>query len=157
MSNLENKTQEQKEQITQEKLDREIGDFTRQLIPFGSGDIRAAVETALSAGKDGDWAAEQIEQWIEDTETALKDIDPCAVVYESLLQEARNDIQELTEKDILNDTDEQAYVYGNFMCTSLDYSTRAQKELKEIMSKVSKEDFTDAMNWLWEEASLEDA
>jgi len=137
-----------------ERLDKEIGDFTAQLIPFGSADIQAAVETALEAEHDGDWAAEQIEQYQEDTKTPLKDIDCVAVVYESLLQEARADIETATEKDILNDTEEQVNVYGNFMATSLDYSEKAQEELKEIMSKVNKEDFTPAMKWLWENANL---
>jgi hypothetical protein len=137
-----------------ERLDREIGDFTAHLIPFGSADIKAAIEAALEAEHDGDWAAEQVEDFQESTETPLKDIAPVAVVYDSILQEARTDIENATEKDILNDTKEQVEVYGNYMCTSLDYSEKAQAELKEIMSKVNKEDFTPAMKWLWENANL---
>ena len=137
-----------------ERLDREIGDFTDRLIPFGWADMKAAIEAALEAEHDGDWAAEQIEQWQEDTETPLKDIDCVAVVYDALLQEARADIETATKKDILNDTKEQVNVYGNCMCTSLDYSTEAQKELKKIMSKVPKKDYTPAMKWLWENADL---
>ena len=137
-----------------ERLDREIGDFTAYLIPFGSADIQTAIETALDAEHDGQWAAEQVEQWAEDTETPLKDIDCVAVVYESIFEEARTDIESATEKDIVNDTKEQVYVAGNYMCTSLDYSEKAQAELKEIMSKIPKEDFTPAMKWLWENANL---
>lgn len=139
-----------------ERLDREIEYFNAQLIPFGSADIKAAVETALEAGHDGDWAAEQITEFMESTETKIDDIDPVYVVYDSILQEARGDIETATKKDILNDTKKQVEVYGNYMCTSLDYSTEAQEELKEIMSKVPKEDFTPAMKWLWKNANLEE-
>ncbi|MFA5307436.1 MAG: hypothetical protein WC365_08365 [Candidatus Babeliales bacterium] len=140
----------------QQVLDREIADFTARLIPFGSRDIAVAVKTALEAGHDGDWAADQIEQYMEDTETSLKNIDPVAVVYESLLQEARSDIESAINKDILNDTNEQVYVYGNCMCTTLDYSNEAQQELAEIMTQIPKEDYTDAMTWLWNNANLDD-
>jgi hypothetical protein len=139
----------------QQVLDREIADFTARLIPFGSRDIAAAIETALEANKDGDWAADQIEQYIEETNMQLKDIDPVYVIYESLLQEARNDIEDAINKDILNDTNEQVYVAGNYMCTSLDYSTQAQQELAEIMTQIPKEDYTDAMTWLWDNANLD--
>jgi len=137
-------------------IEYEIETFTSRLVPFGSQDIHAAVETAIEAGHDGDWAADQVEEYMESTDTSLKDIDPVAVVYESLLQEARNDIEALVNKDILNDTNKQVYVYGNFMCTSLDYSTQAQQELAEIMTQIPKEDYTDAMDWLWDNANLED-
>jgi hypothetical protein len=152
MENLESKTQEQK---TKERLEREMENFNAQLIPFGYADIKAAVETALEANKDGDWAAEQITNFIDSTETKMEDIDPVYVVFDSLVQEARNDISELTQKDILNDTNKQVEVYGNFMCTSLDYSEEAQRELKEIMQEVEMEDFTDAMKWLWDNAELD--
>lgn len=137
-----------------ERLDREIGDFTAHLIPFGGADIKAAIEAALEVEHDGDWAAEQIEEYVDDVGTALKDVDPVTVVYESLLQEARNDIETATKKDILNDTKDQVNVAGNFMCTSLDYSTEAQDELRKIMSKVPKRNYTPAMKWLWENADL---
>ena len=86
----------------------------------------------------------------------MEDIDCVYVVFDSLLQEARNDIEQLTGKDILNDTNEQIEIYANYMCTSLDYSEAAKAELNEIMKVIPKEDFTDAMQWLWDNAELED-
>lgn len=150
--NNERKIQEQK---AQEKLEREVEYFNAALIPFGSADIRTAVETALEAGKDGQWAAEQITEYMDSTGTKIDDIDPVYCVFDSLLQEARNDIDNLTGKDILNDTRDQVYVAGNYMCTSMDYSTSAQQELAEIMHTIDKDDYTDAMTWLWNECDLD--
>lgn len=137
-------------------VEYEIQNFIAQLISFGSGDIRAAIEAAVEAGKDGYWAAEQVEDYVKNTDMQLKDIDPVYVVFDALLQEARNDIEDLIGKDILNDTNSQVEVYANFMCTSLDYTEKAQKELKAIMLKVPRKDFTEAMVWLWDNAELED-
>ncbi|MFA5307658.1 MAG: hypothetical protein WC365_09475 [Candidatus Babeliales bacterium] len=136
-------------------IENEIADFNAYLISFGSLDVKAAIETAIEGGHDGQWAAEQINQYMEDVGTQLKDIDPVAVIYESLLQEARSDIESAINKDILNDTNEQVYVAGNYVCTSLDYSTQAQQELAEIMTQIPKEDYTDAMDWLWNNANLD--
>ena len=131
------------------RIEREMECFNSRLVPFGYADIKAAIATAIDAGKDGDWAAEQIEEFMDSCGISKMDeIDPCYVVYNSLFQEARNDIYELTEIDILNDTKKQVEVYGNYMCTSLDYSEDAKKELLKILKKVSEDDETDAITWL---------
>ena len=131
------------------RIEREMDNFTYSLIPFGSADIKAAIITAMDAGKDGGWCAEQIEEYMDSCGISkLDEIDPVYVVYDSLLQEARNDIYELTDIDILNDTKEQIEVYGNYMCTSLDYSEGAKKELLKILKKVPKDEETDAIKWL---------
>lgn len=136
---------------TNERIQYETESFLKQLIPFGSGDIRAVIETALEAGKDGDWAGEQINNYVEETGSKLEDIDPNYIIYDSLLQEARTDIEQLTGKDILNDTQSQIAVYANFMCTSFDYTEEAKNELIEILKDVNKDDYTDVINWLLSE------
>jgi len=136
------------------QINEEIKDFSACLVPFGSTDVRTAIKTALEAEHDGQWDAELIEEYIDSTGEQLKDVDPVYVVYEALLQEARNDIKELIGKDILNDTEEQIEVYGNYTCTNLDYTETAQKELKRIMKRIRKADFTPAMKWLWKNANL---
>ena len=126
-----------------------MDDFTYSLIPFGSADIRALIVTAINAGKDGDWCAEQIEEFTESTGISkLSDIDPNYVIYDSLLQEARNEIDELTDIDILNDLSEEVYVSGNYMCTTLDYSEEAKEELLNVLKEIKEEDLTDAIKWL---------
>lgn len=135
--------------ITDEILSREIDDFNLNMVPFGYSDIKEAVRTALEGGHDGRWLAETIEEYMDDIGiTKLSEIDPNYVAYDSLLQEARNDIIELTETDILNDTKDQVDVYGNFMCTAFDYTEEAKEELLEILSRISDEDKTDAIKWL---------
>ena len=140
--------------VDKERLDREIDDFNSTLIPFGYSDVKEAVSSALEGGHDGRWAAEQIEEYMDSTDTKLSEIDPNYVVYDSLLQEARNDINELTDKDILNDTDEQIEVSGNFMCTSLDYSDKASGELVEILKEIDPDDETTAIEWLISEVDI---
>ena len=140
--------------VNEQELKQETASFHKQICPFGYGDVDALVQTALEAGKDGEWAGEQITQYIEDTGEEMGDLDPVCIIFEALLQEARTEIEDLTGKDILNDTEEQIYVAGNFMCTSLDYSTLAQSELKAIMDTIPKKNYTKVLNWLYSEADL---
>ena len=132
-------------------LEYEIERFQSSLIPFGYLDMKSAIETALEGGHDGEWLAEQIQQFVEDTDTQMNDVDPNYVAYDSLLQEARNDIAELIDTDILNDVDEEVYVAGNYMCTTLDYSEEAKEELCKILREISEEDETEAIKWLKQE------
>ena len=134
-----------------ENIEYEIERFQAAIIPFGYLDIKAAVATALEGGHDGEWLAEQVQQFMEDTDIKLDDIDPNYVAYDSLLQEARTEIEEITEIDILNDTKSQVEVYGNYMCTSLDYSEEAAEELRGILEKIVDEDKTPAIKWLQNE------
>ena len=133
------------------RIEYETDAFLWAVAPFGGRDIKEMIKTALSGGHDGDWCAEEITQFMEDCDTKMADIDPNYVVYSSLLQEARGDIEELTDKDILNDVEHEVNVYGNFMCTSLDYSEEAKEELLEILKETVEEDETDALKWLIEE------
>ena len=139
-----------------EILDYEIKDFMYRILPFGYADIKAAVQAAMEGGHDGEWAADQITEYMKETDLSLSDIDPVAVVYEALLEEARNDITQLNGADILSDTSEQVYVAGNFVCTSLDYSTGARSELVEILATISAENYTEAINWFISELDISD-
>ena len=141
-------------EITDKRIENETEEFLWAIAPFGGGDIKAMIRTAIDGGHNGGWAAEQIEQFMEDTNTKLSDIDPNYVVYDALFQEARNDINDLTGKDILNDTEHQIEVYGNCMCTSLDYSEEAKEELLEILKEISLEDETNAITWLINEIDI---
>ena len=62
------------------------------------------------------------------------DIDPVYSVLDHILQMARNHIEEVTGYDFMNDfsgTETEIYTYGNYMCSSYDYSIEAVSELKE--------------------------
>ena len=141
--------------IDELRLRREIERFNFGMVPFGYADIQTAVETALEGGKDVDWLVSEIEEYMDSVGiTKLSDIDPCFIAYYGLLQVARNDIDELLDIDIMNDVSSEVYVYGNYMCTSLDGTSEAYQELNEILNKVSEEDMTQAIKWLKEEVDI---
>ena len=135
-------------------LECEINRFMSEILPFGSIDIRAAVQTAIDGRHEGAWAADQIKDFVEETGTSLSCVDPNYVIYDALLQEARNDIQNLGGSDIMNDTSEQVYVVANFSCTTLDYSDHARTEIINILAQISSDNYTDAMRWLITELDI---
>ena len=142
--NQETKTEQE------ERIEREISYFNANIIPFGSSDVRVAIEVALEAGKDGDWVAEQVEEYCDSTGTQLKDIDVVYCVYDSLLQEAKNEIEETTKKDILNDLSPCIEVYGNYMCSSFDCTQETAKATLKMAQKVPKEDRSKTLLWFIE-------
>lgn len=125
--------------MTEEKdIDRNYDNFTNELIPFGSSDIRTMIEWSLDAGKDGIWCAEQIRQFIEDTDIKLEDVDCCYVVLDAILQEARNEVLEKIGKDFINDLEQSVDTYGNYMCSSYDGTDIAIKETLNLIEKVKE-------------------
>jgi len=133
------------------RVEREVVDFSMSLIPFGSMDVRDLVQTALDAGKDGDWAAEKILEFVDDTGSRMEDVDPNYVIYDALLQEARGDIEAATGTDILSDLNEEVTVCGNYMCTTLDFTEKARSETLAVIARVPEGDRTDAIKWLTRE------
>lgn len=127
--------------------DSQVNDFITEFCPFGYMDCKAAVETAYEAGFDSQWAADQVQEFCESTGSKIGDVDPCYCVYNSILQGARNEIDNLTSFDIQNDASFDTY--GNFMCTSYDYNEESKQSLLEKLAEndVNIEDLEEATQY----------
>ena len=110
-------------------IEREIECFKSQFIPFGSADIYRAVEVALEVGEDGDWAGEQSVNIAEELQTPIDKLDVVYCVYDSILQDARNEIEQCIKFDFCNDGAD-IYVAGNYLATSSDWSDNAPETIK---------------------------
>jgi len=119
----------------------ETQSFYRRLMPYGSADVRAAIDFFIDAGLDGDDLADQVNEFSEDTGTKIAEVDICYVAYDHILQMARNKISEVLGYDFQNDleTGTEFYTYGNFMCTTYDYSEEARKDLTERLEAATDE------------------
>jgi hypothetical protein len=133
---------------TKEQIDYAFDSFTNYLIPFGSMDIRMAVETALEVGENGEWAAEQVQEFADSCGMKIDDCDPCYCVYDAILQEARTEIDGLIDFDFLNDGAE-IDTHGNFMCTQYDYKSEAPETIKQklIEAEIVFEDLSEKTQW----------
>lgn len=138
-----------------EITERDFTAYYRQLVPFGYMDAEAAIRTACEAGKDADWAAEQVTEYMESTDSKIDEVDPVACVYDSLLQIFRGEIEELTGFDFMNDSESSTpiYVAGNCMCTSFDYKDDAIQELTSKLKEheISIEDMSSEAQWVLSE------
>ncbi|MBB2145733.1 hypothetical protein GM921_09565 [Pedobacter sp. LMG 31464] len=121
------------ESIDKDYLKNEIENFKSQFCPYGYLDIQKAVADAIASGHDGDWAFEQVEQFSESCETKIANIDPCYVVMDSILQIARNEIEEISGFDLQNDAGFD--VYGNFMGSTYLYKDEDVEKLKAVLSE----------------------
>ena len=121
--------------------DYETNQFYQSLTDWGSMDVETALEKAQEVGINGSELADLVRELLSDTGIELSKIDVCYVIYDHILQQARNKIDEVLNFDICNDMkgETQFYTYGNAMCTSFDYSSEAQEQLQEKIKNATRE------------------
>jgi hypothetical protein len=129
-----------------------ITDFYHSILGYGYSDIHRAIEVALEVGEDSDWVADAVEQFSEETQTPLKDVDVVATVYDTILQEARGEIETETGFDFLNDGAE-IYVAGNYMATSYDWGDDAPEKIMEVLKEhdIEVENLSEKTQWFLEQ------
>ena len=68
-------------------------------------------------------------------------MDPVYCVLDHILQMARNEIDDVLGYDFQNDFrgDTEFHTYGNFMCSSYDYSEAAKNDLNERLDAATSE------------------
>lgn len=116
-------------------IDNFVNDFITEFCPFGWMDCKAAVQSAIGAGYCAKWAAEQVQNFCDQTGTKIEDCDPNYCVMDAILQEARNEISDKAKFDFCNDCSTgEIYTAGNFMCTSYDYNQEAKDELIQAIA-----------------------
>lgn len=121
-------------------IDEMIKDFYSSIVSYGYLDVKRAIEIYNEVGKSGDDLAEDVRRWAEDTGTDLNEMDVCFIAYETILQEARNKIQEVLEFDFLNEGKGTGiYTYGNYICSSYDNTEDLKNYILKKLKKASKE------------------
>ena len=116
-------------EIDEQYLKNQISDFRDSCCPYGYLDVKRAVEVALEIGEDADWAFGELERFAEECGMKLKDVDPCYVVLDAVLQQARNELEELTGFDVQNDASFETH--GNYCASCYDWKSEDVEELTE--------------------------
>jgi len=146
--------------LTDEVLDKRTDEAIACLSPFGYLDMREATRAALEAGKSESYVADECDEYIESCgiEGGLKNIDPVYIVYDSLFQEARTNIDNLADFDICNDW-EDGYidVDGNYFDTRFNVDQTALDQLKKVLKdkNIKWDDLEDVTKWFLVEIELE--
>lgn len=115
----------------------EIEELQIMFCPFGSCDLKFCIETADAIGENIDWIFGEIENYRKSIgDVGYDNLDPCYVIYNSILEISRQEILEITKVDIVyhfkNPCDN---IHSNFMCTAYDFSDASKKELKKLLRK----------------------
>lgn len=131
----------------------QVNQFCREFVPFGYLDIQTAIDTAIQAGKSVEWAAEQVNEFMDSTgSTNINGVDCVYCVYDSILQEARTEIEELTGYDFMNDnTQGEIETHGNYMATSYDRKDEAYTELIGKLDGIDIETLSETTQWFLNE------
>jgi len=123
--------------FNQEATQEQVNNLRASFCPFGWLDLQAAASQAINAGHTEHWVSEQIEEWMESTDTSkLSDIDPVYVTMDAIMQEARNEIEEVCELDICNDLT-GFDIFGNYLDSHFDAYLKDEEieKLKDALRK----------------------
>ena len=115
--------------IDEQYLKNQISDFRDSFCPYGYLEVKRAIEVAIEIGEDADWAFGEVERFADECGMKLADVDPCYVVFDSVLQSARQEIEDMTGFDIQNDASFETH--GNYCASCYDWRTDDLEELTE--------------------------
>jgi len=138
---VESRLEELKEQ-KKKRLSMEYDSFLFGMNDYGSGDVAHAVEFADEAGIDGRELSDIVREQAEELETPLEDVDINYIIYDHVLQMARNKIDEVIGYDFLNDnkTGGEIQTAGNYMATTYDYTEEAVEELQNKINEATSDE-----------------
>ena len=122
-------------------------DILSALTNYGYGDLERC-NTVLDEANvlDSDLAEEIQEMFGLER---LDKIDLVACAYDYIMQIARTEIEQHTNKDIMNDspyTEDEIYVVGNYLATSYDFRNNAE-ETKRLIKSIPEEKKSQTLKW----------
>jgi hypothetical protein len=120
-------------------------------------DMQAAVTSAIQAGKDSCYVYECVSEFAESCGMPIDKCDPVYCVMDSIMQEARSEIEQMTGFDLCNDIQDGSIdTAGNYMCTTYDYSGNAIEELTQVIKgkELNMEDFSEATQYFLSELEI---
>lgn len=141
-------------------INRETERAIAEFCPFGYLNIQAATTAALEAGKTSDYVYETTYEFAKSCGIQINQCDPVYCVYDSILHEAGNEIEELINYDFQNDfsgNGEEIYVFGNSLDTHY-FGEEGKEELKAKLqeAKIKLEDLSEATQWFLYNCHIEE-
>ena len=133
-------------------------DFLFSLLNICYGDYEIFKKIAIEMEYSEDKVAEIITDYLEETEqyTLLLDphessLDIINILNDHILQTARNQIEELTGKDIINDYSGSIYYFANYIDCPLCCDNNDKEKIKKLIKKIKLEDRTKEINKILED------
>lgn len=147
---------------TNEKLiNSNYDDFCRYLIPFGSLDVWETVKRAMSLNMSMKELVEVIEEYCSSTDTDLfnseQTVDIMAILNDYIIQMARNNIEEITGNDFMNDLRINPYFFGNYIDCPICYREEEKEKLSQLLKEhnITKDDVNIFTQFLLDEMEIE--
>lgn len=120
-----------------EHLEEITKDLANALIPFGYLDMQRAAVVLEAAEVNKNDFVDYINDFCDETDSKFCDLDICYLAYEYILNEARNQIDEILSVDILNDTGD-FYTFGNYCCTSYDCNEASKMQILNWIKEIEE-------------------
>ena len=153
---MENNNQLTEEQ-TAEHSQSHVDEFISLCNPFGYRDIQCAINTYLAVGKTAQDLFDDCTSFVDDIGGQFNELDICYIAHDNNLQSARHEIESQTSFDICNDSNFE--VYGNFICTSINYDDDDKDSLISALKELDRDTIKELLAldvdvWFFEEIEL---
>ena len=123
------------------RINRDIAEFQALFCPYGWRDIKFMMEAAHAVGMAPGQVYELVKDFQSDVVADWDDIDPCYVMLEHILQNARGTIERSLALDIQNDLPGGGFwTVGNYMCSTYDWTGEGYAALEGRLSETSAEE-----------------
>jgi len=123
-----------------------INEFKHYCCPFGSSNIYEAIRVAREVNITVSKFYDLCEEWAKKTEAPFKDLDICYIIYDHILQMARNEINKILKFDIRNDVQGGFHTCENYSYTSYNYKDTDLDLLKEKLKEATEEEIIKLTN-----------
>lgn len=120
---------------TDEMTSKNYDSLMGLLCPWGSGDVWNLVKHAERCDINMNELSEILQEQADNFGINLYDsnTDVNALLNDYILEQARNDIESLTDIDIVNDYD--VYYFANYLDCPLQYSTECQETIEQVIKE----------------------
>ena len=128
----------------------DVAQFKSSFVPWGYSDIESAMATYREAGKTDDELADAILEYMESTNSIIDNLDICYIAYDTLQQEARQEIETETGKDISNDAPYyNVTIFANYLDTQFDGNDEARMATKKLIETMKQK--SQVVKWYYNE------
>ena len=110
------------------KIDRLYEDFINGFCPYGSHDIRFAMNTLIEIGEDEDYLLDLIDEFCSSTDSNRNKIDIVAVLYDGILNDANQELKELIGYD-----EDDIMLWCNYLDTNFSISDDDREKLESYL------------------------
>lgn len=104
--------------MNNDQIHNNIQDLLFNLMPYGYLDLKRAINILHEIGSNTDYLADLLKSYSDECGLSISELDVVGVLYDGIMHEAKQEIEEITTIDFLNES--KIYPAFNYLATNYD-------------------------------------